>query len=159
MISQFHVLFLSVAVGGLATMPTTVLLLGIDFAINLHGCFAVWRRHKDEEWEECGEELMTLTVNEFLEFIVPICYLVCFLVAFYGPNAHLVGEMKGNFASFPGNVQSSYWHYIGMTKDDIGGFVETIGLLVCVDGASLLFALVFLKWKCNINMFKVGKKA
>ena len=32
-----------------------------------------------------------LSLNEFLELIVPICYLFCYLVAFYGPNALLVG--------------------------------------------------------------------
>ena len=32
-----------------------------------------------------------LSLNEFLELIVPICYLFCYLVAFYGPNALLIG--------------------------------------------------------------------
>ena len=32
-ISQFHVLFLSVALGGLATQPTTYMLLGEPFLI------------------------------------------------------------------------------------------------------------------------------
>ena len=42
-ISQFHVLFLSIAVGGLATQPTTYLLLGIDFGINMHSCYTVYK--------------------------------------------------------------------------------------------------------------------
>ena len=32
-----------------------------------------------------------LSLNEFLELIVPICYMFCYLVAFYGPNALLIG--------------------------------------------------------------------
>ena len=36
--------------------------------------------------------LQVLALNEFLELIVPICYLFCFLIAFYGPNAHLLGQ-------------------------------------------------------------------
>ena len=32
-----------------------------------------------------------LSLNEFLELIVPICYLFCYLIAFYGPNAFLIG--------------------------------------------------------------------
>ena len=35
--------------------------------------------------------LQVLALNEFLELIVPVCYLFCFLVAFYGHNSHLVG--------------------------------------------------------------------
>ena len=34
---------------------------------------------------------------------------------------------------------------------------QTMLLLVTVDAASLLFALVFLKWRSNINMFQVTK--
>ena len=37
--------------------------------------------------------LQVLALNEFLELIVPLCYLFCFLVAFYGHNSHLVGQI------------------------------------------------------------------
>ena len=37
--------------------------------------------------------LQVLALNEFLELIVPICYLFCFLVAFYGHNSHHIGPM------------------------------------------------------------------
>ena len=46
--------------------------------------------------EEAAEELMTLTLNEYLEAIVPVCYLICFLVAFHGPNADTVGQFSLN---------------------------------------------------------------
>ena len=89
--------------------------------------------------------LQILTLNEFLELIVPICYLFCYLVAFYGHNSHLVGKIiQIPFAGFlewkskdldfirpriqkeniSGNAGNSYWHYIGMTEADIPGFVQ-----------------------------------
>ena len=37
--------------------------------------------------------LQVLTLNEFLELIVPVCYLFCFIVAFYGHNSHLIGQI------------------------------------------------------------------
>ena len=37
--------------------------------------------------------LQVLALNEFLELIVPVCYLFCFLVAFYGHNSHLIGQI------------------------------------------------------------------
>ena len=52
----------------------------------------VYSKHKEKKYEEAAEELMVLTLNEFLEAIVPVCYLICFLVAFYGPNAEFVGQ-------------------------------------------------------------------
>ena len=84
-------------------------------------------------------DLQVLTLNEFLELIVPVCYLFCFLVAFYGHNAHLIGGQTiriGNERIFtskileatniPGNVRNSYFHYLGMTEADISGFVQVL---------------------------------
>ena len=87
-ISQFHVLFLSVALGSLATMPTTYLLLGkspyffeldsitfmlftgIDFLINLNGCLSVYKKKKEGELAEAGIELM---VNQILNLFLLRC--------------------------------------------------------------------------------------
>ena len=92
MVSQFHVLFIAVCVGSVATPTTTYLLLGNDFLINLYSCRRIWRSHSKGDYEKCGKELMSLTMNEFVEFIVPICYLTCYVVAFYGHNSHLIGK-------------------------------------------------------------------
>ena len=87
----------------------------IDFLINLHACSTVCKKKREGALEKAGEELMVngwvhlqfgkltywkhksltilqlLTLNEFLELIVPVTYLLCFLVAFYGPNSHVIG--------------------------------------------------------------------
>ena len=82
-ISQFHVLFLSVALGSLATQPTTYLLLGkspilsiednvdrilifsgIDFMINLHSCVTVYKKKNEGALDEAGEELMVNGQNK-----------------------------------------------------------------------------------------------
>ena len=56
---------------------------------------------------------------------------------------------------YPGNVKSSYWHYLGLAEDDLWGFCQTLILLCVVDALSLAFAWIFLKWKSNISMFQV----
>ena len=52
-------------------------------------------------------ELMILTLNEFLELIVPLCYLVCFLVA---PTAYL------SIYLFPGGTYSISIYLQGVPK-------------------------------------------
>ena len=52
-------------------------------------------------------------------------------------------------------MQNSYWHYKGLKDDQLSGFVRILLLLVLVDAASLVFALIFLKIFCNINMIQV----
>ena len=53
-------------------------------------------------------------------------------------------------------MKNSYWHYKGLEDDDISGFVGILLILVSVDAASLIFALIFLKASCNINMLQVN---
>ena len=74
-----------------ATDLSTYLLLGIDFAINMYFTGKVFWLFRKKEFAKCGETLQGLVVNEFLEFTMPFLFLVCFLTAFHGPNADIIG--------------------------------------------------------------------
>ena len=90
-IAVFHALFVSQCVGAAATDFSTYLLLGVDFVLNMYFQFRVFYLYKKKRFEECAEELQSLVLNEFLEAIIPLLYLVRFLAAFYGPNAEIIG--------------------------------------------------------------------
>jgi hypothetical protein len=94
-ISFFNCLFVATCLGSVATQTATVLLLSMDFLINLYLCFGVWRKYKQEKWAECGEAMMELVLIEWVEFMVPLLYLLCFLAAFYSHNAHVIGKIIG----------------------------------------------------------------
>ena len=81
-------------------------------------------------------------INEMVEFMVPLSYLLCFTVAFYGPNAELFG-----------NVKSSYWHYSAV--DDITEVIEAVLTFFTIDFGSTLISFSLL-WKfCKINLGQV----
>ena len=90
-ISLFHALFLAQCVGSAATPLATYLLLGIDFMINMYLGARVFYLHKKGRMADCGETLQNLVVNEFLEFKIPLLFLVCFLASFHGQNAEILG--------------------------------------------------------------------
>ena len=52
----------------------------------------------------CAKALKVLVLAETLEFIMPLAYMSCFIVAYYGPNANVLG-----------NVKNGYWHYQATT--------------------------------------------
>ena len=91
-VALFHALFLSSCVGSIATEISTYILLGVDFVINLFFTGRVYQFHKQGKIEECGQAVMTLVLNEFLEMTVPLTFLICFLVSFYGNNAAIIGK-------------------------------------------------------------------
>ena len=77
--------------GAAATELSKYLLLGIDFSINLYFAGKVYWLHRKKNFAKCGETLQGLVMNEFLEFIIPLLFLVCFLAAYFGPNAEIIG--------------------------------------------------------------------
>jgi len=143
-VALFHALFLSSCLGSIATEVSTYILLGIDFIINLLFTGQVYWFAKRGKLEKCGEAMMTLVLNEFLEFLVPLTFVLCFLVSFYGGNREVLG-----------NVGSDYFHFVGTSPDQIEGFIYTFITLLGIDLLSLLFSGAFLKYKLNINLFQV----
>ena len=141
----FHALFLAVCVGSSATNATIYILLAIDFSINMFWCVKVFysiKKGGEEERIKCADALKILVLSESLEFVMPLGYLACFVAAFYGPNADVLG-----------NVKNSYWQY--QAVENLERAISNLLLLVSIDLLSLVISL-FLLWKfCKINILKV----
>ena len=43
------------------------------------------------------ELLMKLLLNEFGELLTPIVFVLSIIVAYYGPNARIIGNVKNNY--------------------------------------------------------------
>ena len=139
-----HALFISYTLGSVATFTTGGIILASDFIINILTClWLVYTRLKKPTMVEKQIELaQTLVINEMVEFMVPISYLLCFAVAFHGPNAKLFG-----------NVKSSYWHYSEV--EDFMDVLEAVLIFFVIDFGSSLISF-FLLWRlCRINLAKV----
>ena len=91
------------------------------------------------------DNLNDLILTERVETVVPLLYIITFIMAFYGPNAELIG-----------NVKLTLWQYEAVT--DINELLKNIFLFFAIDFSS---AVVngFLLWKtCRINSFKILKQ-
>ena len=101
-------------------------------------------RHK---WSEKNEEkqvkaILNLIINESLEFLMPIAYVICLLMAYYGPNAKILG-----------NIKNSYWQYIEI--EDLEKTLLWIGMMFTVDIASAVISFAVLWIRCKINIIKM----
>ena len=81
-------------------------------------------------------------MNEIVEVMVPLCYLVCFIMAYYGPNAHVIG-----------NILNSYWHFSAV--EDVGESIAYLCLFFFVDLLSLMTCTILLQMYCRINLYNV----
>ena len=59
------------------------------------------------------DDLDQLVLTERIETVIPLLFISTFLMAFYGPNAELIG-----------NVKLTLWQYEAVT--DINVFLENI---------------------------------
>ena len=87
------------------------------------------------------EYLEDLVLSERVEIVTPLNYILIFLMAYYGPNAEILG-----------NVKLTLWHYHAVT--DLEQYLGNIILLFVVDFSSAIICGIILWTMCKINMFK-----
>ena len=75
---------------------------------------------------------------------MPLTYILCFLSAFYGPNAEILG-----------NVKATVWHYRAVL--DLGAYLKNIMIFFVVDTMSFLINGILLWTTCKINVLEVLK--
>ena len=100
---SYHMIFISVCVGGLATDATLYILVATDFIINAYFVVITWRAKRNftkKSLHKLMKSVQILVLAESLEIVIPLAYLLCFVIAYYGPNADILG-----------NIKNGYWQY------------------------------------------------
>ena len=79
-------------------------------------------------------------MNEVIEFQVPLCYLICFILGYYGPNAGIIG-----------NIGNSYWQYAAV--ENVTHTVQNVLAFFIFDVLGLLLTGTLLWQYCRINLY------
>ena len=143
-IGSSYALFIAIRLVG-ASFSTTCCAVAIDFVLHLKlmleiikECKKVNDAEEENENTQCNMKFTKLIIAELIEGVTPIIYLVCVVMAYYGPNARLFS-----------NIGNSYW---SETIDDIGPLCVTMIILFSVDLFSVLIN-GFCFWKTlTVNM-------
>ena len=129
---------------------TSYCILGVEFVLNMYSCIKIIRTHqkikpqqlKSEDLEQQkNEEVALLALTEIVEVLAPMCYILTFLIAYHGPNATILG-----------NIKNSYWSYSAV--DDVAKVLSGAGLMFFFDTT---FGVIsgFLLWKfAKIQMLR-----
>ena len=91
------------------------------------------------------EMIAELTLTERIETLVPLTYILCYAIAYYGPNAEILGSVKLDL-----------WQFKPIL--DFDKYMTSLFLLFSVDFLSLITNGIILWTTCNINMFKIFQK-
>ena len=153
-INAFNALYVAIKLGNTATQVTSICMLSIDFVLNIYSCLNIIKLHRStapdipsitRRLNEIDYMLSKLILIEMLEVLVPLSYVVTVLIAYYGPNAEILG-----------NIQNGYWQYESI--DDIWKVVQAVLVMFTIDGCSAMIVGCML-WKvCSINFLReMGK--
>jgi hypothetical protein len=91
------------------------------------------------------EMIAELTLTERIETLVPLTYIICYAIAYYGQNAEILGSVKLDL-----------WQFKPIL--DFDKYMTSLFMLFSVDFLSLITNGIILWTTCNINMFKVFRK-
>ena len=149
-----HAFFVAMLVANSTTLVTTYAILAVDFILNLHMSYQIIKFHRKivssdgeeaEKMREKTETTMQLFAIETVEVLAPLTYAITFLIAYNGPNATILGNIRNGDFSYK-------------EVEDVESFVRELIKMILVDFASLIIsAIVF--WKlASINFFQEGYK-
>ena len=77
--------------------------------------------------------------------LISLTYLLLILMAYYGPNAELLG-----------NIKLTLWQFQNPIPD-IGAYATNVFVLLAVDWTASIINIVVIRIVCKINVFKILK--
>ena len=118
--------------------------MGMTFIMNLYSCgkIVIQKKRNPRQLGELSFLLQNLAFIEMIEVMVSLSFMLSLLVAYFGPNSNLIG-----------NVGSSLCHYRKI--EDIRHTVTNMFALFLTDFSSIIVTGVLLKLFCNINLINV----
>ena len=153
-----HSFFVALIIASNASYTTSICILAVDFLLNIFSSIQIIRYHRKTlpkdamrsleatKYEKMKkEETLDLYAVESIEYLVPFIYTVTFLIAYYGPNADIIG-----------NIRMTRWKFQGV--DDVKSYTEELLKMFAIDLAGLMVSTIMF-WKlAQINMMQEGYK-
>ena len=136
-----------VLIGSKTDVVTGYCFQGISMMMLMKSCYNIIHLHLPKGKDTCHigtsrkrkiELLTALMLNETLEFFTTVAYVLCTTVAYYGPNAGIIG-----------NIQNNYWQF--HIIDSFPDFITAMSYSLLIDISSGIITLIVLWYYCRIN--------
>ena len=139
--------FVLVLIGSKTDAVTGYCFLGIAVLLNMKFCLDIIKVHKqitvDADHVEASHErkkslITTLMLNETVDFFTTIAYASAISIAYHGPNAGIIG-----------NIKNDYWQY--HVIDSLPNLLTGISYSMLIDVSCGAITLLTLWICCGIN--------
>ena len=139
--------FVLVLIGSNTDAFTGYCFLGISVLLNMKFCKEIIQVHNPNVVDSNNiatsldrkQALLTnLMLNETVDFLTTVAYAISITIAYYGPNAGIIG-----------NIQNNYWQY--HVIDSIPNYLTGISYSLLIDVSCGVVTLSLLRYFCGIN--------
>ena len=131
-----------------ARSSTVFCLVTVDILMQMNMTYQIVQLHKkiatlgnQQSRIDKRKAILKLLLSELCEWLVPLAYAICFAMAYYGPNAYLLGNVRNGYWQFKA-VQNTSWTFLVML------------CLFAMDICCLLINSSVIWIFCKVNMFK-----
>ena len=131
-----------------ASIATVFWMEALEILIQFNMTYQIFKLHKKLNLygnetinSEKRKAVVDLVLTELCEGLIHLAYIIGFVMAYYGPNAKLIG-----------NVGNGYWHY--QAVDDVSHTFRVMFGLFAMDLICLLLNSIIVWTKCHINIFQ-----
>ena len=134
-----HALYLMIIIGSKARIETTIVYTFIDTLLITRSFFKIASAVNDHtrvDNIQFDKSLQMITLKETLEILLPICYCVIYVIAFFGPNKEAFGFLKG------------------ISVDDMIWTLMKISIFICFDGMRIVIFAIILEYRYHVSIFK-----
>ena len=142
-LSARHAIVVGSFMSSVPNSLVSYVLMGADFLINVLLClWIVWSKvkHPDKIHSQI-DLLQELAIAELTEFHAPLSLIVTISLAYFGPNATILG-----------NISNDYWQYEAI--EDINGYMANLGLFFMIEFSCAIVTTIILWFTCRINLCK-----
>ena len=123
---------------------------GIEFVLQFHSCYKIIKLQRkimadnfqsDEMTEKVKANVTDLVLGETIDVLASLAYSITLAVAYHGPNATILG-----------NIKNSFWTYEEIW--DIYKSLELVFWIALIDFGIAVFCGILLWIFCRINLFR-----
>ena len=140
---MIHTSYMTIILSSITTFTTGFTLMAFKLVMDFFLCLQIiWNDMKTpNDSNLLMRLLLKLALNEISQFLCPLAFMLSFLIASNGKNAHLLG-----------GVGSSMWQYEAAI--DISKTLLKMAVYLLTDLCSTALCTILLWANCKINLFK-----
>ena len=141
-VGSLHGLAIALLLSNVTTVTAYVVIF-LDSIPNVWSVFKLLKVKKRDlgiSNPKLNEDFLCFTVKELFELLVPLVYTTSFVIAYYGPNAEIFG-----------NIKNDYWQF--KKVEDLNEKLIVLGIFLLIDTIRCTIFAVILWSTCRMNMF------